>query len=321
MMRTTVMAAGLARSWTRCYTLGLSRRERELRQDEIESDLWDHEHDTPGGVVSRAAFGLAVLSRLVRGMPADVFWRFQMEGPKVEINIPFERIAGGLLLALVAMMLIAGGISGYDTNPDGFDGELRRLAELSSLQDNGNAALRAITGLALIGAAAGFYVALKERGSVLSTIAAFGLVAAGVLTLIAAALQVVLVDLAEEFVSSSGAHQGQVLITARTVALLVHGTVGFALLALLASAYSLAVLAERARLVPRWLIALPALSLVIFSAGGIARAADASNASWMVLMSGVGLIVLWLLIAGVWLMFNQREEDDSIRSMSPAASG
>ncbi len=321
MMRSTAMAAGLTRSWIRCYTLGLSGQTRTFRQDEIESDLWEHERDEAGGVSSPAVFGLAVMSRLVRGMPADVFWRFKMEGPKMEINIPFERMAGGLLLALVAMMLVAGGISGYDTRPDGFDGELRRLAALSSASDNANAALRTFTGLALLGAAAGFYVALKERAPVLSTIAAFGLVASGILTLIAAALQVVLVDLAEEYVSSGGAHQDQVLVTARTTAQLVQGTVGFALLALLASAYSLAVLAERSRLVPRPLIALPAMSIVVFVAGGIARAADASNGSWIVLMSGVGLMVLWLLIAGVWLMFNPAPQSAPSGVRASATSG
>ncbi len=320
MTRTTVMAAGLTRSWIRCYTLGLSPQARELRQDEIESDLWEHEHDLPGGFASRAAFGLAVLSRLVRGMPADLFWRFQMEGPRVEINIPFERIAGGLFLAMVAMIMITGSISGYDTNPNGFDGELRRLAGLNSFEDNANAAIRLITGLTLIGAAAGFYVALRERGAVLATIAAFGLVAAGVLALVAAALQLVFVDLAEEYVTSTGAHQEQVLVTARAVALVVEGTVGGALMALLVSTYALAVLTARERLVPRRLMALPALSVVVFVVGGIAKAAGFGD-SWIVLMSGVGSVLLWLIIAGVWLLLNPRPQIAPLAAMHAASSG
>ena len=319
MMRTTVIAAGLTRSWIRCYTLGLARQAREFRQDEMASDLWEHERDTPPGFAARAVFGLAVLSRLARGMPADLFWRFQLEGPKVEINIPFERIAGGLLLALVVMIMITGTISGYDTNPNGFDGELRRLAELSSVADNVNAAARLIAGLALIGAAAGFYVALRERGAMLATIAAFGLVASGVLTLVAAALQLVFVDLAEEYVASSGAHQEQVLVTARTVALVVEGTVGGAMMALLVSAYSLAALTARERLVPRWLIGLPALSIAIFVAGGIVRAAGVQD-SWIVIMSGAGSMLLWLIVAGAWLLFTRREERASAQMMSPASS-
>ena len=155
MMRSMSMAAGLTRSWIRCYTLGLPSDARVARQDEIESDLWEHEHDAPHGVWPRAAWALAVLSRLLRGMPADVFWRFQLEGPKMEIKIPFERIAGALCLALVALVMIAGSINGYDPKADGFDGELRRLAALSSASDNMNAAIRLVTGIGLIGAAAG----------------------------------------------------------------------------------------------------------------------------------------------------------------------
>jgi len=319
MMRTTLAAAGVTRWWTRCYTLGLSRDARELRRDEIESDLWEHERDAPRGVVSRAAFGLSVLSRLVRGMPADVFWRFEMEGPKVEINIPFERIAGGLLLAMVALMLITGGISGYDTSQEGFGDELRRLAALDSFEDNANAAIRLISGLGLIGAAAGFYVALRERGPVLATIAAFGLVAAGVLALAAAALQMAFVELAEEYVASSGAHQEQVRVTARGVALVVQGTVGGALMAILASGYALAVLTVRERLVPRRLIALPVLSVAVFIGGGIYRAAAGGNASWIVLMSGVGAMVLWLVIAGAWLLFTPSEKRAPVQILSQAS--
>ncbi|MDP9238484.1 MAG: DUF4386 domain-containing protein [Chloroflexota bacterium] len=320
MMRTTVVAAGLTRSWIRCYTLGLSRDTRVMRQEEIESDLWEHEREAGESVRARASFALAVLSRLVRGMPADVFWRFQMEGPKVEIKIPFERVAGALLLALVALIAITGGMSGYDSKPDGFDGELRRLAAIGSFADNGNAAIRLFTGLGLIAAAAGFYVALRERGAMLATVASFALVAAGILALVAGALQLVLVDLAEEYVASSGAHQEQVKVTARTVLQVVDGTVGAAMMALLLSTYSLAVLTARERLVPRQLIALPVLSVVVFVAGGIAQLADVGNA-WIVLMSGVGSMLLWLVIAGAWLLFTPREERAAQQAMSSAAAG
>ncbi len=320
MMRTTGFASGLTLSWIRCYTLGLSRDTRAMRQQEIESDLWEHERDMRGRAWSRVEFALAVLSRLVRGMPADVFWRLQMEGPRMEIKIPFERVAGGLLLALVAMMIITGSISGYDPNPSGFDGELRRLAEIGSFADNANAAARLFTGLALIGAAAGFYVALRERGAILATIAAFGLVAAGALALVAAALQLVFVDLAEEYVASSGAHQEQVMVTARAVLLVVEGTVVGALLALLLSTYSLAALTARERLVPRWLIALPALSLVAFVVGGIAGLAGAGN-TWVLMMSVGGPTLLWLIVAGVWLLLTPREETAPVQMMSPASSG
>ena len=319
MTHTTVVAAGLTRSWTRCYTLGLSREDRDARRMEIESDLWEHEQDTPRGMRARAAFGLAVVSRLVRGMPADLFWRLQMEGPKMQINIPFERVAGGLLLALVALILIAGSIGGYNTDPNGFDGELRRAAALKSYEDNMNAAIRMITGLGLIGAAAAFYATLRERAPLLTTIAAFGLVAAGVLALVAAALHLAFVDLAEEYVSTGGASHEQLLITARTVALVVEATVGFTLIALVGSTYALAVLTARERLVPRGLMVLPALSVTAFVAGGIASAAFGVGNSWIVFMSGGAAMILWLVIAGAWLLLTPRDGAAPRAAMSPAA--
>ena len=151
-------------------------------------------------------------------------------------------------------------------------------------------------------------------------IAAFGLVTAGVLALAAAALQLAAVDLAEEYVASSGAHQEQVLVTARGVLLVTRGTVGGALLALLLTAYSLAVLTARERLVPRWLTAIPALSLMVLIVGSTAVLAGASD-SWTVMMSVGGLVLLWLIIAGTWLLFAPGEDRASVPRVSPASSG
>lgn len=318
MMRLTSPATGLTRSWIRCYTLGLSRDTRVMRQQEIESDLWEHERDMRGNAWSRVEFALSVLSRLVRGMPADVFWRFQMEGPKVEIKIPFERVAGGLLLALVAMIMIVSSINGYDTNREGFESELRRLASLDSLSDNMNAVARLLTGVGLIAAAAGFYVALRERGAMLATIAAFGLVAAGALAFVAAALQLVVVELAEQYIITSPPEQGQVLVTARTVLLIGNSTVGGLLASLLLSVYSLAALTARAGLVPRWLSLLPVMSFLVLVVGSITTMAGYGNA-WVLLMSVGGLILLWSIIAGLWLLFTPQEERAAAPLMSQAS--
>ena len=298
------MAAGVTRFWVNVYTRGLSRDDRGCRRDEIESDLWEHQRDGGASDIAPAAVAIEVIGRVVRGIPADVLWRFRMEGPKMEINIPFERVAGALLLALVAMMVVTGAISGYDTNPDGFDQELTRLADLNALADNMNVVFRLFTGLGLIGAAAGFYVALHRRSHALSAIAAFGLVAAGVLALVAGALQIAFVDLAEEYVSTSGARQEQVLVTARAVALVVEATTFSAFVALLLGTYTLAVLLGRERLVPRWAIGLPALSAGLLVTLGIANAFGAGDdATWLAVMGGALCEILWLLIAGFYLIF------------------
>ena len=67
-------------------------------------------------------------------------------------------------------------------------------------------------------------------------------------------------------------------------------------------------------------ITLFVLSILVFVTGGIVRAAGV-EASWIVIMSGVGLMLLWLLIAGVWLMFNPVPRTAPIGAMAPASSG
>jgi hypothetical protein len=224
----------------------------------------------------------------------------------MDIKIPFERIVGGLLLAMIVLLMVTTSISGYDTSRAGFDGELRRLADLGTTAHNFNAFFRAVTGVALIAAAAALYTNLKDRSPVLSAMASFGIAAAGVLALIAGALQLVFVELAQEYVTSSGAHQEQVLVTARGFAVATENTVVAAFIALVLSIYVLAVLAGREALVPRWLIGIPVMSAAIVGGSLIAQAAGA-DVQWWILISGMFLSVIWLLIAGLWLLFTPGE--------------
>jgi hypothetical protein len=301
-----VVASRVARGWTAAYTLGLAAQVRDARRTEIASDVWEHHRDivTEGRPVWR--FVGSVLSRIVRGAPADLLWRVNVEGPKMDIKIPIERIVGGLLLAMVVLLMITTSISGYDTGREGFDGELRRLADLSNAAHNGNAFFRALTGVALIAAAAALYTNLKDRSPMLSAMAAFGIAAAGVLALIAGALQLVFVELAQEYVASSGAHQEQVLVTARGFAVATDNTVGAAFIALVVSIYVLAILAGREGLVPRWLIGIPVISAAVIGGSLIAQAAGA-DLQWWILISGMFMSVIWLLIAGLWLLFTPGE--------------
>lgn len=57
--------------WVDRYTRGLRPDTREARRAEIASDLWEHRHDA-GDTWSTH---LAIVSRCLRGAPADLSWR------------------------------------------------------------------------------------------------------------------------------------------------------------------------------------------------------------------------------------------------------
>jgi hypothetical protein len=248
-----------------------------------------------------------MLGRVLRGAPEDILWRFNVEGPKLDIRIPMERVAGGLMLAMVVLFMITSSISGYDTSREAFPSEILRLAELSSIENNVNAVFRFATGFALIGAAAGLHAALSERGRVLSTMAAFGLGAAGVLVLVASAMQIVFVELADEYTNATGANRDSLLITARAIAMSVQHTTTAAFMAIVLSTYVLAVLLGRENLVPRWLIGIPIMSAALVTAGLIGEAAGVfDDGLWFVMISGVFLGIVWLLIAGLYLLLSSR---------------
>lgn len=67
------VAFAAVRLWTHVYTCGLPPDAREIRRDEIESDLWEWQHDSArsGGTGD----ALHVLARLALGGPDDVMWR------------------------------------------------------------------------------------------------------------------------------------------------------------------------------------------------------------------------------------------------------
>jgi hypothetical protein len=64
-------AERLTLAWVGWYTRGLADPVRQERRDEIASDLWEHRADADG----RRITGLAILSRTLRGAPADLSWR------------------------------------------------------------------------------------------------------------------------------------------------------------------------------------------------------------------------------------------------------
>lgn len=304
--------AELARLWLRVYTIGLPAASRARRQQQLESDLWEHEVDRLSEGVPPSMVGTEVLGRMVRGMPADILWRFQMEGPKMELKIPFERVTGLLLLTLVVLVPVSGAISGYDTARDGWAGELRRLGDMASWQINLNILFQVLCGLSLIGAGAAFYLALQSRARVLTTFSAFGMTAAGVLTLAASATYAAVATLADDFAAGRGGDD--VLTTARAFAISMDGLVRSATVSLALSVYALALIGYRHHLVPRWLGSLALLSFASFALAGITEAASDSDGAWLFLMGGLALLLLWLIVAGMCLLLGYQRPLEQAQS-------
>lgn len=70
------LATRLVRAWTRVYTHGLPRAERTARRAEIDSDLWEFEHDLEAPQGGWAA--TQVFVRLLVGIPDDLAWRMDV---------------------------------------------------------------------------------------------------------------------------------------------------------------------------------------------------------------------------------------------------
>lgn len=302
-------AARVTRSWVAIYTLGLAREVRESRLAEIASDLWEQQHDAAREGTRVLAVALSIIGRTLRGIPSDLLWRTNLEGPQMDIRIPVERILGGVLIGMVALMMITGGVSGIDTSKTEFESYFVDFADKSALENNLNALFRITTGLGLIAGAAVLYAGLRERSPLLSAIVGFGLLAAATLELVATGLQIVLVQLADEYVTTELSDRDSLLATGRGIALVVETSIGLAICAMLGSIYTLAVLTARENLVPRWLIGLPILSAAVVGVSLFMTSAGFwDDGLWFVLIGGGILAVVWLLIAGFWLVFTPRQE-------------
>ena len=66
-----LLCVAMVRRWAALYTRGLPVDVRDRRLLELESDVWEHLHDADERNVRRAMFG-----RFLRGIPADVWWRY-----------------------------------------------------------------------------------------------------------------------------------------------------------------------------------------------------------------------------------------------------
>jgi hypothetical protein len=93
------LALVLVRLWTAIYTRGMPEALRRTRRAEIESDLWESQHDrrpeSDLGVASQ------MLLRLVRGVPDDLLWRLEL------MDLRSKRRRTGMWLTATAGVLLA----------------------------------------------------------------------------------------------------------------------------------------------------------------------------------------------------------------------
>jgi hypothetical protein len=66
------IAIGAVRAWSRVYTRGLPPELREVRRQEIDSDVWESVND---GGADRRLLPLHLAARLIIGIPDDLGWR------------------------------------------------------------------------------------------------------------------------------------------------------------------------------------------------------------------------------------------------------
>jgi hypothetical protein len=104
-----VTATRLALWWVARYTRGVPEAARARRRAEITSDLWEHRAAERGGLRAE----LAVLSRCVRGIAADLSWRRSLRrGRRLPSAGAVVRGAGWSLSLLAYLFLV--GVHGYN---------------------------------------------------------------------------------------------------------------------------------------------------------------------------------------------------------------
>ena len=295
-------AAALTLWWVRLYTAGLAPASRHRRLEQVQSDLWEHKTDRLSEGADTAVIGLETLGRAARGVPADLLWRFKLEGPKMQISIPIERIGGAILLLLVVAALLSLTVAGYDPDTQGFEGELRRLADIEGWQVTMYTTLQVVSGLGMLGGAVVLCLALRRYSATLALLSAVALASAGLLALVTSAIYVTAAELADEWVAATPEHSDTVLTTARAFVLALSAIVPVTSVTLALSVYGFAVITARHHLVPHWLGFVVAASAVALAAALATGALADSGAPWLFLMIGFGLLLLWLLVAGGWLL-------------------
>ncbi len=106
MPRAVRRATHLALSWARWYTRDLTPAIAGDRRDEIASDVWEQaagQADRPAAVLAASIVG-----RVVRGIPADLAWRWNVRPARSGIRAPLvvrSALATAIVLAVLELAL------------------------------------------------------------------------------------------------------------------------------------------------------------------------------------------------------------------------
>ncbi len=288
----------LTRWWVGLYCAGTSQAVRERRHTEIESDLWEHYADRTQEGASPAAINTEMVSRLLRGAPSDIAWRFQVEGFQMNIHFPIERVIGVLLLFLLVPFFAISAISGYDTRQEGWPDAFQGYVNNSSGSREVAAALHVLVGaLVLIGVSQLLAYGLRRSPALIAAAAAL-LAASGFTMLVNGALFYGMSTLADEFAANGDTG---IVATARSFARAIE-FLGIMNLGLVAGGVCfLSVAVYRMEAVPRWTLVLP-LGGGLGIIGAFATTPVSDSWSWGFLLIGWISISLWLIICGLWLL-------------------
>lgn len=95
----SAVLSNLLRAWTRLYTWGMRPEMRDARRAEIESDIWESQHQPDSNT---GAF--QILLRLLLGIPADLSWRAEHVAAAAKPMHAKIALATGVGLLVIVML-------------------------------------------------------------------------------------------------------------------------------------------------------------------------------------------------------------------------
>jgi hypothetical protein len=102
---TTARAAALVTRWVRWYTGRLPGPVAERRIGEVAADLHDHITYERAAGTGENRIALGVLSRMLRGLPADAVWRGRIRPWREDIMASFAAVLAAALAAIIVGLL------------------------------------------------------------------------------------------------------------------------------------------------------------------------------------------------------------------------